>query len=80
MVLETEKTPKLAVRCLRCRRPIPLPAAVQNKIRNLEAREADGSQELGSSLFLLWCGVCRKEGLYLFDDVTDIDAMVGPQA
>jgi hypothetical protein len=73
MVLEIEKAPSASVRCLRCQRPIPLPAPVLKRKRSFEAEPGGSSRELASHVFLLWCGSCRKESLYLFDDVVPAD-------
>lgn len=72
MVIETEKFPRLVVHCLRCRQPIPLPAALLGREESVE------ESELRSHIFLLRCEGCRKEGLYLLKDVVDASPKFAP--
>jgi ribosomal protein S26 len=77
MVLDIEKPSQATVRCLHCKRAVPLPPAVLKRKNRYEAEAADSSRELSSAVFLLRCGVCRKEALYLFEDVLTADTALG---
>lgn len=69
MAIESRQTSHQNVLCLWCRQPIPLPATAARREQLIENEES----ELRSHVFLLWCEVCNKEGLYLTKDIVSTE-------
>ena len=75
MIAEATKQQYRGVLCIHCRQPIPLPASVVRKEKELRESEPNEMNELTSRSFTLRCRVCHGEAMYMESDIVDCQGM-----